>query len=472
MPPSEKVLLFMADHRVELAEILLPEFGLPTVQPALPDHIYSDRIDEARGRAAAAGHDVLVVYGDREHFASLAYLTGVDPRFEEALLILAPDRVPTLVVGIECMTYSMLSPVPLRRVLYQTFSLMSTPRDASAPLKDILREAGIVAGTRVGMAGWKYFLPEESATPNRWLEVPAFIVDTFREIGADVQNATALFMHPDYGMRATNEVEQLASFEFAATHGSESVRQVLFNLRAGMVDYEAVQLMRLNGLPMAYHPIVEGGRRARTGLASASGYVLQVGDPMMAACGPWGSNTARAGYLAASAADLPPGIRDTMEKLVQPYYAAIVAWYEHLGIGVPGGELFEIVQRHIGDPFFGVVMNPGHLIHLDEWLSSPIYRGSTEPLRSGMALQVDVIPGTGTDYHMMIVEDTIALADEPLRAAFAAGYPEAWERIQRRRRFMQEALQISLKPEVLPFSNLPAYLPPFWLAPQWAMRAV
>jgi hypothetical protein len=72
----------------------------------------------------------------------------------------------------------------------------------------------------------------------------------------------------------------------------------------------------------------------------------------------------------------------------------------------------------------------------------------------------------------VIVEDTIALADEPLRAAFSRQYPEAWDRIQARRAFMREALGISLQPEVLPFSNLPAYLAPFWLAPRLAMRAV
>lgn len=35
---------------------------------------------------------------------------------------------------------------------------------------------------------------------------------------------------------------------------------------------------------------------------------------------------------------------------------------------------------------------------------------------------------------------------------------------------MQEVLGIHLKPEMLPFSNIPAYLPPFLLAPYRAMR--
>jgi len=35
---------------------------------------------------------------------------------------------------------------------------------------------------------------------------------------------------------------------------------------------------------------------------------------------------------------------------------------------------------------------------------------------------------------------------------------------------MQNILGIQLKPEVLPFSNIPAYLVPFILAPTRAMR--
>ena len=117
-------------------------------------------------------------------------------------------------------------------------------------------------------------------------------------------------------------------------------------------------------------------------------------------------------------------------------------------------------------------LNPGHLIHLDEWVSSPIYCGSTQQLCSGMALQVDIIPTTKTPYFTTNIEDGIALADASLREEFERMYPDAWARIQRRRAFMRDALGIRLKPEVLPFSNIPAYLPPFWLSPGKAMRAL
>ncbi|HVD31384.1 MAG TPA: hypothetical protein VNE19_06700, partial [Methylomirabilota bacterium] len=67
------------------------------------------------------------------------------------------------------------------------------------------------------------------------------------------------------------------------------------------------------------------------------------------------------------------------------------------------------------------------------------------------------------------IEDGVALADESLRRAFAVQYPAAWRRIERRRRFMTDVLGFELHPDVLPFSNIPAWLPPFLLEPGSAM---
>lgn len=456
--------------QVEYAEIALPEFGPPQTEPEIPVVTYAARLRETRERAAYSGYDALLVYGDREHFANIAYLTGYDPRFEEALLILAPGRTPTLLVGNEGMAYAALSPVPTAKVLFQSFSLPGQPRGASKPLATILREAGVVTGSKVGIAGWKYFTAVETATPAAWIEAPAYLVDTLRAMRCTALNATALFMEPARGLRAINDVDQLARFEYAATLSSEAVKSVLFHVQPGMTEYDAVRLMGLNGFPLACHPMCSAGARASAGLPSPSSRVLREGDPVTMALGLWGALTARAGFLVRDADSLPGGIRDYLEKLVAPYFRAVVEWYEAVGIGVTGGELFAIVERHLGDPFFGVGLNPGHLIHLDEWLDSPIFRDSRQQLRSGMALQVDIIPATHSPYFTTNIEDGIALADEPLRASFAAKYPEAWGRIEQRRAFMRDALGIRLKPDVLPFSNIPAYLPPFWLAPQRAMR--
>jgi hypothetical protein len=201
-----------------------------------------------------------------------------------------------------------------------------------------------------------------------------------------------------------------------------------------------------------------------------SKYMPSSGDPMSAALGYWGSNIARGGFLAGGAADLPGGASDYVERLVAPYFTCACEWYETIGIGITGGELYDLVHRRLGDPFFGVHLNPGHFIHLDEWPSSPVCPGSEVTPRSGMTLQLDIIPATGSAYHTTNIEDGVALADDAARAELAARYPEAWDRICRRRDFMAGQLGIRLKPEVLPLSNLAGYLPPYWLAPNLAMR--
>lgn len=465
--------------RAELVELHLPEFGLPTVEPVIPAALYRQRLAALRERGRAAGYDMLVIYGDREHFANLTYLTGYDPRFEEALLIVDVRRAgkPVLLVGNEGWGYARVSPIydDLDVVLYQSLSLLGQDRSRSPRLEPLLKDAGIGAGVRVGTAGWKHYGPGETDTPDTWLEIPAYLADTLRSLTggpAQVRNANALLMDSSQGLRAINEVEQLARFEFAATYTSQAVRNVLFSLRPGMTEFEAVQLMQLPGLPYNCHLMLGTGERAFLGMISPTLRRIAQGDPFTSAVGLWGALNSRAGFVVASAAELPAGIQDYVEKLVGPYFEAVVAWYEAVGLGVTGDTLYRAVHDRIGDPFFGVGLNPGHLIHLDEWLHSPVYAGSTETLRSGMALQVDVIPATGTAYYTSNIEDGIALADEGLRTAFAAQYPEAWGRIQARRAFMQDALGITLKPEVLPFSNIPAYLPPFLLSPQRVLRAV
>jgi hypothetical protein len=458
---------------VVLREVELPDFGEPTVEPSIPKEVYEARIARALERAAGRGLDHLVVYGDREHSANIAYLTGFEPRFEEALLLLAPGRRPTLVVGNEGWGYVAISPLDLERVLFQSFSLLSQPRSDSPNARDLFRSVGIKSGDRVGVVGWKYFV--EAETPETTLEIPSYLADSLREVTGDpsrVTNETAIFMNAEDGLRVVNEAEQLACFEYAATHTSTSIRRVVFGLEPGMTEHEAVRLMRVNGIPLSCHLMLSSGPRARMGLPSPSSRRIEEGDRFTTAYGIWGALNCRAGFVVKDERGLPEGIRDYVEKLVAPYYRAIVEWYRTIGIGVPGGDLYDTIHRRIGDPFFGVKLNPGHQIHLDEWVNSPIFSGSKIELRSGMAFQVDVIPATGSDYFTTNIEDGIALADESLRGDLRRKFPEAWSRIEARRAFMKDVLGIDLKPEVLPFSNIPAYLPPFLLSPRRVMTVV
>ena len=104
---------------------------------------------------------------------------------------------------------------------------------------------------------------------------------------------------------------------------------------------------------------------------------------------------------------MPATARDYVDKLVAPYFTSAVAWYETVGLGVAGGAVYDAVMQHVGDPFFGIGLNPGHVIHLDEWVHSPMKKKGKLKLVSGMALQCDIIPATGTDYFMSNIEDAL-----------------------------------------------------------------
>jgi hypothetical protein len=448
----------------------LPDFGMPDERPVIPASTYRTRLVMLRARGRERGFDRLVIYADREHSATIAWLTGFDPRFEEAIVVIGTaggdDDDPAILVGNECWGMAGAAPLPMRRHLFQDLSLPRQPRDRSMPLSEILGGEGIGPGRRVGVIGWKGY-----AAPDR-IEAPSFLVDELRRLtgpSGAVENAADLVIDPADGLRVINDPEQLAALEYAACQTSQGVRNVLFGLRPGMTEREAVRLLDWDGSPLSCHLMLSSGPRATLGLLSPGNRAIERGDRFTTAFGIWGALNCRAGFVVEDASELPAGIADYVERLVGPYFEAVAEWYGALRIGQTGGALQAIVDRHLGDPFFGIFLNPGHQISLDEWVSSPIWPGSTVELRSGMALQVDIIPATGTEYFTTNIEDGVALADEALRSELAERFPDAWARIEARRAFMRDALGIRLHPEVLPFSNIPAYLPPFLLAPNRAM---
>ena len=456
----------MSPRVPHLATVHVPEFGEPAVRPEIPAGRYAERIEALRARMAAAGYDRLVVFADREHSATISFLTGFDPRFEEAILVVAPDGEPAMLVGNECWGMAGAAPLAMRRHRFQDLSLPGQPRDRSRPLAEILGDEGVARGTRVGIVGWKTYADRHT------IEVPAFLVDAIRRlVGPEglVENAGDLLIGAADGLRVINDVDQLAVLEWAATQTSNGVRRVLEGIRPGMTEREAVRLLDWNGTPLSCHLMLTAGPRASLGLLSPGDRPIERGDRFTVAFGIWGALNCRAGFVAEDAAELPAPIRDYVDRLVGPYFAAVVEWYAALRVGVPAGVLHDVVASRLGDPFFGIFLNPGHQIHLDEWVNSPISAGSRIPLASGMAFQVDIIPATGSDYFTTNIEDGIALADDALREAFAAAYPDAWSRVEARRAFMADALGIVLHPDVLPFSNIPAYLPPFLLRPDRVM---
>lgn len=128
-------------------------------------------------------------------------------------------------------------------------------------------------------------------------------------------------------------------------------------------------------------------------------------------------------------------------------------------MGATAGAVVQAVERVRNPEIFALALNPGHYIHLDEWIHSPFEPRSRIRLKSGMALQADLIPVSRGPFCAMNGEDGVALADAPLQEKLRANYPGAWERIRVRRAFMRETPGIRLHDSVLPLSNTAGWIP-------------
>jgi hypothetical protein len=437
----------------KLIETTWPDYGPAHRPPAFPLAELEARLARMRAAMRSRGLTQLALYADREHFASLYWLTGFDPRFEEALLILPLDADPLILVGNECETYLKISPLftagQLRHERYQPFSLPDQPMDDSRPLGEILAAEHL---GRTGIADWK---------PGRFA-APHWIVEAIASAAASIEPATDLV----HRTRACCSAAEIAYFEWTNTLASDGVRRILEGLRDeglrdGVADHELMTLARYNGEPVGCHWTMKCGDH-RTSLASPRGSRVERGGPFSTNVCYWGANVCRAGWVAASESELPEPSRGYTTDFAGPYFAACAEWLEQLRPGASAGELFELVHARLPFDRFGVFLNPGHLIHYDEWLAAPFYRGSAETLASGMVIQSDIIPHAPR-YFSTRMEDGFALADAALRSELADRFPAVLARCEARRQFLAGTLGIHLDPSVLPLSNLAGLVSPFFL---------
>jgi Xaa-Pro aminopeptidase len=444
---------------IALRSIAIPDFGAIDQPSALTGDRYAQRCDAA---LAAAGTDWLCVYADREHLANVMFLSGFEPRFEEALLLLGPGARRILITGNECVPYAVVSPLPGLEVrLSQTMSLLGQDRTRAPRLTDVLRDAGIRAGDRVGVIGWKYLAPEEwedDAPAPSFL--PAAYLESIRRVaGAEgVVDRTEVMLHPEHGQRSIIDVDQIAIFEAAAARGSEMVWNVLSQLRPGDSEREGAERMRYRGEPFNVHAMLASGNAATgavIGLASPGARRIEKGDGVSTAVGLWGGLTARAGLV--------DDDNDAFVALAAHYFAALVRWYAVADVGVAGGDLHDATCERLAQGGLRSLLNPGHLTGHEEWSHSPVRPGSADRIRSGMHMQVDVIPTPVRDGWALNCEDSVVFADAALRDELAARHPQVWARIAARRAFVSDTLGVTMAESVLPLSSTPLCLAPLWL---------
>lgn len=454
----------MKARSYRLIETTWPNFTPAPELPITPVQEFQTRIDRLRVRMDENRLSHLVVYGDREHFANIAYLTHFDPRFEEALLIVKRGDRPLLLVGNECEAYLPISPLfmtgALRTERFQPFSLLDQPRDQSRQLEVIFRDEGIAPGTRVGCVGWKYY-----GAPHK-MDVPSYLVDSLRSLAGfeNVTDATNLIVHPDSGLRVKCSASEIAFFEYSNFKASEAMKRVHFALHSGMTDHELLEHARYDGTPLACHMTLKTGPN-RISLASPTGSRLQIGHTWSANISYWGSNICRAGWIAQGAEDLPLEARDYVESFAGPYFEAMAEWLNHLRIGQTGGILHRLIQERLPFEKYGIFLNPGHLIHLDEWVSSPVYEGSEIQIQAGMVIQTDVIPSSAV-YFSTRMEDGVAIVDQSLRDELQRRFPDCYHRCQTRKQFVEEVLGVELPEEVFPLSNMACIVSPYLLRPE------
>ena len=437
----------------------------PKQKPVGPKEVYEARKARLMERLAKEGIDAVVIYADREHYANFKYYTGVDPRFEESLLVIHSDGRTFLALGNECFALVDTSAIRATGVFCQCFSLPNQPMDAFSSLEKVLRDCGIAQGMRIGLIDWKLLrTPEGHYIRNRF-SMPSYIVDEIKGIVGDdtrVTNETALMIGRD-GLRLRAEAAAIAAFEYGAACASQSVVDMLALAKPGISEMELANAANTFGQQLSVHTYVPSGENMRKGLISPTNRRLERGDAFIASVGMEGGLTCRSVVLAERASDLAPLDGNYyMESLVKPYMAAVYNWYETIGLGVCTGDMFDMIEACLPAKDYGRTLNPGHMIGYEEWLCSPFFQGSDFTVESGMMFQMDIIP-SHPEYPTPNDEDGLAIADEALRAELARDYPEVYARIMARRAFAEEQIGLRLKPEVLPLSNCFAEFNPFAL---------
>jgi Xaa-Pro aminopeptidase len=444
---------------IQLRSVEVPDFGIPLDQPAIPASTF-----EARCRAAyeRAGCDWVVVYADREHFANIAFMTGFEPRFEEALLLLGPQDRRVLVVGNENLSYAPVAGLPnLEVVLSQSLSLMAQDRTQKPSLAVVLRDCGLGAGQTIGLVGWKYFEPEEWDDPVPGYFVPAFLVAVLTRIAGDaaaICDVTSVLMHPGTGLRAVVDADQIASYEWAAVRASAALWRIVRGIREGDSELEAASRMGYAGEALNCHMMLASSDASAPviGLRSPTARILRRGDGVSSAVSYWGGLSSRAGLIADH--------DDAFLEASKAYFEGLVAWYETADIGVQGGAIFERVVETLAKGNLRSALNPGHLTGHDEWVHSPVRPNSTDAISSGMPFQVDIIPVPMPDGWSLNCEDAVTFANEDLRNDLRTRHPQVFERIEARRAFVRDRIGVEIRDSILLMSSTPLCLPPFWLA--------
>ena len=456
-------------ERVVLEEVIIPKKDCTLTPVVLSDQTMQERKEKILIRMKEEGLDSIVVYADVEHGGNFEYLVGFIPRFEEALLVLHNTGEAYLVLGNENLNKASYSRIPVTAIHAAHFSLPNQPMDTTEDIKTIIEKTKLKESSKVGLIGWKLFTSK--AENNQGLfDIPYYIVSAIKEIVKDgfMINSANIFIGEN-GARTTNNVDEIAHYEFGASLASDCMLDALNTIQVGVTEMELGDKLNRYGQRNSVVTIAATGERFEKAYLYPKNKQIQLGDKMSLTVGYKGGLSSRGGYVVNEKEELPSEVVDYLEVVVKPYYNAICTWLEQLRCGMSGKEVYDLIERVLPKEQYHWHLCPGHLVGDEEWLASPIYEESTELLKSGMLLQTDIIPSM-KGYGGSSVESSICLADETLRNKMKQENPELWNRMQLRKEYLKKELNIHLSEDVLPMCSTVAYLRPYLLDYRKAMK--
>lgn len=453
---------------IKLKEVEAPTLEEGLIPVMLSDETMQNRKARLLEKMQRDGFDTVVVYADLEHGSNFEYLCGFLPRFEEALLVLHADGKAFMVLGNENLNKAEKARIEAVPIHMPHFSLPNQPMQTEKSVAQILASCELEKAEKIGLIGWKNFTSQ--VEDNHLLfDLPYFLVEALKTLCQKAQFTNAAYLLiGENGVRTTNNANEFAHYEYGAALAGNCILKTMDRLEVGKTEMEMAETLAADGQRHSVVTIMATGARFEKANLYPGNKQIQCGDKISITTGFKGGLQSRAGYAVECAEQLPEKEQEYLTAVAIPYFQAVKVWLETIKIGINGNDLYEAIEAVLPKKAYGWTLNPGHLCADEEWMSSPIYPQSKEALQSGMLFQIDIIPSVN-GYGGVSCESGILLADEALRKEIAREYPAVWERIVKRRAYMQEVLGIHIHEDVLPTSMATAYLRPYLLKKEMAL---
>lgn len=456
---------------IVLEKIKRPEIETDIVPVVLTDETMELRKNAILDRMKQRNLDSVIIWADLEHGSNFEYFVGFLPRFEEALLVLHKDGQAHLVLGNENLNKADKSRIKATAVHMPHFSLPNQPMMTDKTVSEILSKCSVQNDKRIGIVGWKNFTSKLEDN-SMLFDIPDFIMCGLREINSNAKyiNVTDLLIGED-GIRVQNNANEFAHYEFGAALAGNCILKAMDAIEIGKTEMDVAKELDAFGQYHSVVTIMATGARFEKANMYPINKQIQKGDTLSITTGFKGGLQSRGGYAVDKKEDLPEKVSDYLEKVAKPYFNAVVTWLEKIHIGMTGGELYNCIEKVLPKDIYGWTLNPGHLCADEEWLSSPIYPGSKEIIKSGMLFQIDIIPSV-SGYGGISCESGVLLADEQLIQEIKQSYPMLYKRILKRQDYMRKELGIKISDQIIPTSMATAYCRPFMLNKDDALKNI